>query len=298
MRGKKNFNFPAFHAAAANLRGKGYTVISPAEHDEENGFSPTEREGMTGNEDLKDILDVKESLMWDLEQVSNCDKVAVLPGSGESLGTKAEIALANALGIPVCDYSRSNLGWPYVKTLDSKVSQPTVTLSKRQERDLLASTFTPGVNLPSQAFPAYRYGDPVHVPEEYILDKDTVQQIGKKGLEYIKKSINGEVRTTSSTGGQKGSKPQRYDLIPAGPLKLLAELYGKGAEKYDERNWEKGYDWHLSYAAAQRHMNQWWAGEDIDEETGIPHPINAVFHMFGVTEFMTTHPEFDDRPKK
>lgn len=107
-----------------------------------------------------------------------------------------------------------------------------------------------------------------------------------------------EVRVTSATGGEKGSKEARYDLIPAEPLHLLATLYGRGAKKYADRNWEKGYDWALSFAAAQRHMWKFWAGEDIDEEMGLPHPICAVFHMLGLTEFLTTHPEFDNRPKR
>lgn len=106
-----------------------------------------------------------------------------------------------------------------------------------------------------------------------------------------------EVRVTSATGGEKGSKEARFDLIPVGPLTQLARLYGRGAAKYAARNWERGYDWSLSYAAAQRHMTQFWAGEDVDEEMGLPHPIAAIFHMMALVEFMERHPEFDDRPR-
>lgn len=106
-----------------------------------------------------------------------------------------------------------------------------------------------------------------------------------------------EIRVTSSTGGEKGSKEARFDLIPVGPLTQLARLYGRGAEKYAARNWERGYDWSLSYAAAQRHMTQFWAGEDLDEEMGLPHPVAAIFHMMALVQFLEQHPEFDDRPK-
>lgn len=105
-----------------------------------------------------------------------------------------------------------------------------------------------------------------------------------------------ETRMTSRTGGEKGQKTARFDLIPAKPLWQLAELYGKGAEKYADRNWELGYDWSLSYAAAQRHMNLFWQGEDIDPEMGLPHPVCAMFHMMALTEFLRTHPDFDNRP--
>jgi hypothetical protein len=47
----------------------------------------------------------------------------------------------------------------------------------------------------------------------------------------------------------------------------------------------------------QRHLNLWWSGEDHDPETGAPHVINAAWHCFALALFMTTHPEFDDRPK-
>lgn len=107
----------------------------------------------------------------------------------------------------------------------------------------------------------------------------------------------GEVRVTSSTGGQKGTKPERFDLIPAGPLRKLAHLYGNGAAKYEDRNWERGYDWSLSFAAAMRHLWLFWGGEDIDAEMGLPHLTCAAFHLFALTEFLDTHPEFDNRPK-
>ena len=35
MRGYPEFNFPAFHAAAAKLRAEGHTVFNPAERDAE-----------------------------------------------------------------------------------------------------------------------------------------------------------------------------------------------------------------------------------------------------------------------
>ena len=40
-----------------------------------------------------------------------------------------------------------------------------------------------------------------------------------------------EVRITSPTGGQKGQKIERFDLIPIKPLTGLARVYGKGAAK-------------------------------------------------------------------
>lgn len=105
-----------------------------------------------------------------------------------------------------------------------------------------------------------------------------------------------EVRITSTTGAQKGSKLARYDLIPAVPLNELAKVYGKGASKYADRNWEGGYDWSLSFAALNRHLWAFWNGEDTDPELGTPHMANVAWHAFVLLEFMNTHPELDNRP--
>ena len=104
-----------------------------------------------------------------------------------------------------------------------------------------------------------------------------------------------EVRVTSTTGAQKGSKLARYDLIPCEPLNELAKVYGRGASKYQDRNWEAGYDWSLSFAALMRHAWAFWNGEDTDPELGTPHMANVAWHAFVLIEFMRTHPEFDNR---
>jgi len=104
-----------------------------------------------------------------------------------------------------------------------------------------------------------------------------------------------EIRSVSSTGGEKGTKLARFDLIPIGPLTELAKHFGRGATKYEDHNYRRGYEWSKSYAACQRHLTQFWAGEDLDEETGTPHVIAAAWHCFALAEFMTAHPDFDDR---
>jgi len=106
-----------------------------------------------------------------------------------------------------------------------------------------------------------------------------------------------ETITTSSTGGQKAGNDERYDLIPAEALRLLAKHYGIGSKKYSADNWRKGYDWRLSFAALNRHLWAFWSGEDTDEETGTPHIIAVAWHAFTLHEFGIIHPEFDTRLK-
>ena len=107
--------------------------------------------------------------------------------------------------------------------------------------------------------------------------------------------VSEEVRITNEqTGGQKGKKLERYDLIPSRPLREVARNYGIGASKYADRNWEKGVDWSLCFAALNRHLWAWWEGEQIDE-AGFHHLSAVVFHAFALMEYERTHPELDDR---
>jgi len=134
-----------------------------------------------------------------------------------------------------------------------------------------------------------------------------------------------EVRTTSSTGGQKGVKLQRFDLIPTGPLTELAEHYGVGASKYANHQWRNGYEWSKSYAALLRHLTEFWAGKDFDvcsndpggcshvdadgnpfvavredacfNHTGSHHMAAVAWHAFCLLEFKDSFPEHDDRYK-
>lgn len=98
------------------------------------------------------------------------------------------------------------------------------------------------------------------------------------------------------TGGEKGTKLARFDLIPTGALTRLAEHFGRGASKYDDRNWERGYKWSLSYAALCRHLFAWWGGEDIDPETGSHHLDAVMWHSMVLRTFVDEFQDKDDRP--
>ena len=134
-----------------------------------------------------------------------------------------------------------------------------------------------------------------------------------------------EIRTTSSTGGQKGVKLARFDLVPQGPLIELAEHFGVGASKYDDHQWRAGYEWSKSYSAMMRHLAEFWAGRDYDvcsndpdgcqhvdskgqpftaarnnacyNHTGSHHMVAVMWHSAVLLEFKDRFPQFDDRYK-
>ncbi len=101
-----------------------------------------------------------------------------------------------------------------------------------------------------------------------------------------------EVRVVDpNTGGEKCSKPVRFDLLPAHPLWQVALLYGSALKKYEPNNWRKGYKWSLSVAALFRHLFLWLQGERFDTEVSemagepVSHLACVVWHCFTLMEF-------------
>lgn len=91
MRGYEDFNFPAFDAAAKQLREAGFEVFNPADHDRE-----------TVAADGRQIaeLTIRECMKADTAWIcDNADGIALLPGWGASTGANAEVALGRAIGI-------------------------------------------------------------------------------------------------------------------------------------------------------------------------------------------------------
>lgn len=106
------------------------------------------------------------------------------------------------------------------------------------------------------------------------------------------------VMVISPTGGTKGQKLARFDLIPAEALEQVAEVYGMGSKKYADNNWRKGYAWSLSFAALMRHAWKFWRGETYDPESGLHHMAHVVFHALSLITNTDEHPEYDDRWKR
>jgi hypothetical protein len=92
------------------------------------------------------------------------------------------------------------------------------------------------------------------------------------------------------TGGEKEQKLARFDLIPWDSMTRVAQRYGTGAEKYSDRNWERGYPWSLSIAALYRHMAAFCEREDNED-----HLAAVVFHALALMRFEEEYPEADDR---
>jgi len=107
----------------------------------------------------------------------------------------------------------------------------------------------------------------------------------------------GEVRVTDPlTGGEKGAKPERFDLLPPVAMEEVARVYGTGAGKYAPRNWERGYEYGLSLAALERHLYKFKSGESRDELSN-HHLACVVFHCLTLMTFERFGLGTDDRSK-
>ena len=101
---------------------------------------------------------------------------------------------------------------------------------------------------------------------------------------------------TTERGIKHDTSKLRFDLIPPSSLEELVSVYTFGAEKYEPRNWERGIEYSRIYAAVQRHLSAYWRGQDLDEESALPHLAHAAWGLFALLEYQRTHPELDDRP--
>lgn len=83
MTGLPEFNFPAFRAAAEQLKAAGYEAVNPADHGVIDGYTWADY------------------MRLDIAQLVGCDAVALLPGWEGSKGANIERDLAVKLGMRV-----------------------------------------------------------------------------------------------------------------------------------------------------------------------------------------------------
>lgn len=97
MRGYKDFNFPAFFAAANKFRAEGHEVFNPAEADlDEFGTVDNVQKLYEADKEKIKRHVMRKDLLWILE---HAEAIAMLPGWAQSAGARVELALAQYLRI-------------------------------------------------------------------------------------------------------------------------------------------------------------------------------------------------------
>ena len=110
----------------------------------------------------------------------------------------------------------------------------------------------------------------------------------------------------ASTAKKFDKGKPRYDLIPPEFMHAIACMYGMGALKYTERNWEKGsgLGFMRMFAAMMRHGWAFIRGERYDTEDGQHHLLSVAWYAISMFTFDNRiaagiMPDTcDDRPKQ
>lgn len=80
----------------------------------------------------------------------------------------------------------------------------------------------------------------------------------------------------------------RYDLIPPGSLKELAQVLTLGAKKYGPDNWRKCKEPSRYIAAIFRHLEAYRGGELRDPESGLSHMTHIMTNAMFLKELTPT----------
>lgn len=99
-------------------------------------------------------------------------------------------------------------------------------------------------------------------------------------------------------------KGMKYDadkppmaLLDSAYLEGVARVLGFGASKYAAHNWRSGIAYSRLISAAYRHLGAINKGEDVDEESGLPHAYHLGCCSMFLASMMQTRPDLDDRYK-
>lgn len=131
--------------------------------------------------------------------------------------------------------------------------------------------------------------------EEYIRDitRPTEPEAKPSGLRYDKGKI-------------------RFDLLESFAIEKIAEVFTKGAEKYEANNWLKGMKWSKMRASLGRHLAAFDNRQDFDVDpscpdcqkgacvahTGLLHIAQVAWNALALLSYYKHFPEGDDRYKK
>lgn len=90
-----------------------------------------------------------------------------------------------------------------------------------------------------------------------------------------------------STEGKKYDQGKlRWSLIPWDATALVTGVLEHGARKYGVDNWKRVPGARDRYFnAAMRHLLAWYGGEDMDEESGLPHLAHAICCLLFLLDF-------------
>ena len=101
---------------------------------------------------------------------------------------------------------------------------------------------------------------------------------------------------SDDVGRKDDSDKLPWHLLPFDALEEVTKVLQFGAKKYEPRNWEKGMAWHRPFRAAINHLQHWWGGTKVDEETGLTPLAHAACEVLFLLAYELRQVGEDDRP--
>jgi hypothetical protein len=108
----------------------------------------------------------------------------------------------------------------------------------------------------------------------------------KEVMDAVRKFDSGAMRQPTAGNG-------RYDLIPPLVLRRIALIFEEGAEKYGDRNYEKGIPVSNFINHALIHLINYLSGDDSEDQLG-----KVVWNIMAAMHMQDIHPELVDLPVK
>jgi hypothetical protein len=139
------------------------------------------------------------------------------------------------------------------------------------------------------------------------VDDGNFFELGPKSLELVDQTIElvkentavfvqplqapQPTKVVEQVGIKHDSGKPQLDLVPASLEESVGQILTMGAKKYAAHNWRNGINYSRIVASLKRHLNEFYKGNLIDEESGKPH----LWHVGCNVAFLI---EFESKPTK
>lgn len=164
-----------------------------------------------------------------------------------------------------------------------------------QKRDEEKSAFIPQLNIYKDPSDSDRIKPSVFmkpvVPSVYVDPYDMPVQ-----MPVYEKQEPAASGVVDNKGVKFDKDKPPLHLLPFDSLEAIAKVLAVGAEKYGDRNWERGMHWHRCFRAATGHLWDWWMKRGPDPETGLSHLAHAGCCILFLIAYEIRKVGIDNRP--
>lgn len=87
------------------------------------------------------------------------------------------------------------------------------------------------------------------------------------------------------------------EALPSDVLLAVAGLFADSAEKHADSDLNAPRLWSSDYASLQRHLLAFWAGADVDADSGRSQALHIAARALMLAASVLRHPDHDDRPR-